>query len=108
MTHADDAARLAKKVEKDNPAMAGIIHALLALSEASSASDGWHKLQDFDDLPDQLEQDYVFEYEDGSQQKWRLSADNVSSVEQFVQPDHPTVWRDSNDIVDQCVRWRYA
>ncbi|ROP65652.1 hypothetical protein [Curtobacterium sp. ZW137] len=108
MTHAEEAARLAKKVEKDNPAMAGVIHALLALAEGSAGGDAWHKLDDFDDLPDQLGQDYVFETADGGQVKWRLSADNPSSIHQLVWPDGSNVWKDLNDAVDEYTGWRFA
>ena len=107
MTHADDAARLAKKIEKDNPAMAGVIHALLAVAESSASSD-WHNLKGFDDLPWQLEQEYLFEYKDGEQTKWKLSADNPSSVYTFYLPNDSSRWVDPNDLADQCVRWRYA
>lgn len=108
MNHAEEAARLAAAVEESNPALAGVIHALLAIAGGGGGDSGWHKLDDFEDLPDQLDQDYVLEYADGSQVKWRLSADNASSVQQFVWPGDPTVWKDCNDIVDECTRWRYA
>ncbi|WIJ46186.1 hypothetical protein [Curtobacterium citreum] len=108
MTHADNAARLAKSVEKDNPAAAGVIYALLALAEVRSGDCGWHKLEDYDDLPSQLEQDYIFEYPDGDQAKWRLSADNPMGVYQFVSLSNPGAWKDSNDLVEECTRWRWG
>lgn len=46
MTHTDDAARLAKKIEKENPAMAGVIHALLAIAEVGASDGGWRLAQD--------------------------------------------------------------
>lgn len=72
------------------------------------AAGGWHKIDDFDDLPDQLEQEYVFEYAKGDQAKWRLSADNQMSVHTFYAPGDSSIWVDPNDLVDQCTRWRYA
>lgn len=108
MTHADEAARLAKKIEKDNPAIAGVIHALLAIAEESSERDAWHKLDSFEDLPWQGEQEYVFEYADSEQAKWRLSSDNPSGVFTYYAPEDRSRWIDANDLADQCVRWRYA
>lgn len=107
MTHAEDAARLAKKIEKDNPAAAGVIHALLALAEQSGDGD-WNKLDSFEDLPEQLEQDYIFEYTSGGQAKWRFSNDNKLGVDWFYVPGDMTLNIDPNDLVDQCTRWRYA
>lgn len=108
MTHAADAARLAKKLEEENPAAAGLIYAVLAVAETGFSGDGWRMLNDFEDLPWQLEQEYVFEYQDGEQVKWRLSADNASSVHTFYSPEDKALWVDPNDLVDQCARWRWA
>ncbi|MEG8035059.1 hypothetical protein QP157_06895 [Sphingomonas sp. LR61] len=108
MTHADEAARLAKKIEKDSPAIAGVIHALLAIAEGASGGDAWHKLDSYEDLPWQGEQEYVFEYADGEQAKWLLSSDNLSGVFTYYAPGDRTRWVGPNDLADQCVRWRYA
>ena len=103
-----EAERLARGAEHDQPGLAAIAYALLALGEAQANLSGWHQLDDYDDLPFQLEQDYIFEYEDGEQVKWHLSADNPSSVHTFYAPADSSRWIDPNDLVDQCTRWRWA
>ncbi|MBF4613782.1 hypothetical protein [Curtobacterium sp. VKM Ac-1376] len=103
------AEHLAKAAEETGPGLAAIAYAILALGEERSGqADTWHQLDDYDGLPFQLEQDYIFEYEDGEQVKWRLSADNPSSVHTFYAPADPSRWIDPNDLVDQCTRWRWA
>lgn len=99
------AMQLASRAEKDQPGLAAIAYALLA---ASSGSGWWHKLDDYDDLPDQLEQDYIFEYPDGEHVKWRLTADNEWGMHQFVTPGKRPRVKDGNDLVDECTRWRWA
>jgi hypothetical protein len=108
MTHAEDAARLATEIEKSNPAFAGVIHALLALAESGNRNSGWQLLKEFEDLPWQVEQDYIFEYADGEQVKWRLSADNPSRVYEYYSPHDRSLRVDPNKLVDDCTRWRWA
>ncbi|NII42140.1 hypothetical protein E9228_002798 [Curtobacterium flaccumfaciens] len=102
------AARFAQAAETNQPGLAAIAYALLALGDTRADAGEWHKLDDYDDLPFQLEQEYIFEYADGEQAKWRLSADNPSSVHTFYAPADSSRWIDPNDLVDQCTRWRWA
>jgi hypothetical protein len=68
MTDADDAARLAKQIEKDNPAMAGMIYALLAVAgqRAAEPEPEWTEVFSDDDILVDWDTIYLIEDKDGS------------------------------------------
>jgi hypothetical protein len=51
------AERLALSAEQDQPGLAAIAYALLALGEAQATVGEWRKLGDYDDLPSETEQE---------------------------------------------------
>lgn len=103
--HAKEAARLAKKVATTDPGAAAITHALLAVAEQGI---NWHKIEEFEDLPEQLDVPIIFEYEDGSEYSWTRILIAPHRYEMFRATNDRFGIEDPNDLVEKCVRWRYA
>jgi hypothetical protein len=111
MTHADEAARLAKKIEKDNPAMAGMIYALLAVAgqRAAEPEREWTEVFSDDDMLVDWDTIYLIEDRDGSQREWLFTADGArNGAAYWVAVDDAEDLRSQPEMNDSVKRWRRA
>lgn len=105
--HATEAKKLAQEVAKTDPGAAAVVHACLALAEANGPSE-WTVLHSYEDLPEQTGVTYIFEYQDGSHYAWQYIVLENSSMLAFRDAGQKSGWKDPNELVDECVRWRYS
>lgn len=109
MTHAEDAARLAEQIEKENPAVAGVIHALLAIAAKGESSHQWVAVNEDDDMLVDWHATVLVEDKDGSQREWLMTAEgSESGMGYWVALDDAEQTRSQTEMYDLVSRWRYV
>jgi hypothetical protein len=80
---------------------------LAALTAEIRKAAGWVEIKTYADLPEQTGLSYVFEYKAGGTWVWDFAV-SPKGAWMFRNPDLGGSWKDPNELVDECLRWRYA